>query len=63
MQVVCQATVPGHDEEVKKAALQCLVRIMSLFYKYMHFYMAEALFPVRGTPMAAARQWPQRAGW
>lgn len=32
--------------QVKVAALQCLVRIMSLYYQFMESYMSAALFPV-----------------
>ena len=36
MQVVCEATV-ATDTQVKVAALQCLVKIMSLYYQVMDF--------------------------
>lgn len=45
MQVVCETT-QSQDIRVKVAALQCLVRIMSLYYQFMEQYM-QALFPVR----------------
>lgn len=45
MQVVCEAT-QSSDTQVKVAALQCLVKIMSLHYSYMEMYMANALFAV-----------------
>lgn len=45
MQVVCEAT-QCQDARVKVSALQCLVRIMSLYYQYMEPYMVNALFPV-----------------
>ncbi|GMR56453.1 hypothetical protein PMAYCL1PPCAC_26648 [Pristionchus mayeri] len=45
MQVVCEATQCG-DALVKVAALQCLVRIMSLYYQFMESYMSAALFPI-----------------
>lgn len=32
--------------QVKVAALQCLVKIVSLYYEYMEAYMAPALFAV-----------------
>ncbi|CAL8086959.1 unnamed protein product [Orchesella dallaii] len=45
MQVVCEATqVP--DTQVQVAALQCLVKIMSLYYQHMEFYMNQALFAI-----------------
>jgi hypothetical protein len=47
MQVVCQATVPGNSDPVKTAALQCLGRIASVYYKHMQLYMEQALFGVR----------------
>ncbi|TKR93738.1 hypothetical protein L596_008142 [Steinernema carpocapsae] len=45
MQVVCEATQCS-DDPVRVAAMQCLVRIMSLYYQYMEHYMANALFPI-----------------
>jgi len=45
MQVVCEATV-ATDTQVKVAALQCLVKIMSLYYQYMEAYMGPALFAI-----------------
>ena len=32
--------------QVKVAALQCLVKIMSLYYQYMEAYMGQALFAI-----------------
>lgn len=45
MQVVCEAT-QSQDTKVRVAALQCLVRIMSLYYQYMEHYMGPALFAI-----------------
>lgn len=45
MQVVCEAT-QATDVQVKVAALQCLVKIMSLYYQYMESYMGPALFAI-----------------
>ncbi len=45
MQVVCEATQSA-DVKVKVSALQCLVKIMSLYYQYMEHYMGPALFSV-----------------
>lgn len=45
MEVVCETT-QSTDSSVKVAALQCLVKIMSLYYQYMEPYMGQALFPV-----------------
>ncbi|XP_071449486.1 importin subunit beta-1 [Hetaerina americana] len=45
MEVVCEATQSA-DTLVRVAALQCLVKIMSLYYQYMESYMAQALFPI-----------------
>lgn len=45
MQVVCEAT-QSPDTQVRVAALQCLVKIMSLYYQYMEHYMGPALFAV-----------------
>ena len=44
-QVVCEAT-QSEDVQVKVAALQCLVKIMSLYYQYMEAYMGQALFAI-----------------
>ena len=46
MQVGCEAT-QSLDTQVRVAALQCLVKIMSLYYQYMEHYMGPALFAVR----------------
>lgn len=45
MEVVCEAT-QSPDTQIKVAALQCLVKILSLYYQYMEPYMAQALFPI-----------------
>ncbi|KAL3854848.1 hypothetical protein ACJMK2_014087 [Sinanodonta woodiana] len=45
MQVVCEAT-QSVDTRVRVAALQCLVKIMSLYYQYMEHYMGPALFAI-----------------
>ncbi|XP_035206788.1 importin subunit beta-1-like isoform X2 [Stegodyphus dumicola] len=45
MQVVCEAT-QSTDTKVRVAALQCLVKIMSLYYQYMETYMGPALFAI-----------------
>ena len=45
MQVVCEAT-QCQDTRVSVAALECLVKIMSLYYTYMEVYMPSALFAV-----------------
>ncbi|KAF9025097.1 ARM repeat-containing protein [Hymenopellis radicata] len=43
MQVVCEATQSG-SVSVQVGAFECLVRIMSLYYEKMGFYMEQALF-------------------
>lgn len=45
MQVVCEAT-QCNDERIQVAALQNLVKIMSLYYVHMEAYMGPALFAV-----------------
>lgn len=45
MQVVCEAT-QNSSITVQVAAFECLVRIMSLYYDKMGFYMERALFGV-----------------
>ena len=45
MQVVCEAT-QASEIQVKVAALQCLVKIMSLYYQFMEAYMGPALFAI-----------------
>jgi len=45
MQVVCEATQSA-DPQVKVASLQCLVKIMSLYYQFMEAYMGQALFAI-----------------
>lgn len=46
MQVVCEATQSQNTQVVRVAALQCLVKIMSLYYQYMEHYMGPALFAI-----------------
>lgn len=46
MQVVCEAT-QSNCVGIQVAALQNLVRIMSLYYPHMEAYMGPALFAVR----------------
>jgi len=62
MQVVCQATLPTNSMEVKRAALQCLVRIMSLYYSLMPLYMEKALFGVRLPAHTRRKASPRGAG-
>ena len=45
MQVACNAT-QSPDTSIKVAALQSLVKIMSLYYRYMEPYMGRALFQI-----------------
>ncbi|XP_054155376.1 importin subunit beta-1-like [Oppia nitens] len=45
MQVVCEGT-QCPDIKVKVSALQCLVKIMSLYYQHMEQYMGPALFAI-----------------
>ena len=46
MQVVCEST-QNPSVQVQASAFECLVRIMSLYYHKMAFYMERALFGVR----------------
>ncbi|XP_068237171.1 importin subunit beta-1 isoform X1 [Palaemon carinicauda] len=45
MQVVCEAT-QSTNTQIRVASLQCLVKIMSLYYQYMEHYMGPALFAI-----------------
>uniref|UniRef100_A0A5S6Q6N0 Importin N-terminal domain-containing protein n=1 Tax=Trichuris muris TaxID=70415 RepID=A0A5S6Q6N0_TRIMR len=45
MQVVCNCT-QSDSTRVKVLALQCLVKIVSLYYEYMEVYMKQALFAI-----------------
>nr|CAB3260072.1 importin subunit beta-1-like [Phallusia mammillata] len=45
MQVTCEAT-QVEDTKIQVVALQCMVKIMSLYYKYMETYMGPALFAI-----------------
>ena len=45
MQVVCEAT-QSSNLKIQVAALQNLVKILSLYYDYMEYYMGPALFAV-----------------
>jgi importin subunit beta-1 len=45
MQVTCNASQSA-ETGIKVAALQCLVKIMSLYYRYMEPYMGRALFHI-----------------
>lgn len=46
MQVVCEAT-QSTNLKIQVAALQNLVKILTLYYDYMEYYMGPALFAVR----------------
>lgn len=46
MQVVCEAT-QSSAVSVQVGAFECLVKIMTLYYEKMSFYMERALFGVR----------------
>lgn len=46
MQVVCEAT-QSSSLKIQVAALQNLVKILTLYYDYMEYYMGPALFAVR----------------
>lgn len=45
MQVVCEAT-QSTSVQVQAMAFECLVRIMTLYYSKMAYYMERALFGV-----------------
>jgi importin subunit beta-1 len=45
MEVVCEAT-QSTEVQISVAALQCLVKIMTLYYQFMESYMGQALFPI-----------------
>ncbi|CAG0913998.1 unnamed protein product [Notodromas monacha] len=45
MKVVCEAT-QSKSTKIQVIGLQCLVKIMSLYYQYMEEYMGPALFPI-----------------
>lgn len=45
MQLLCESCQHS-STEVQAAALQCLVRVMQLYYDKMKLYMDRALFPV-----------------
>ena len=45
MQVVCEAT-QSPSIQVQVGAFECLVRIMTLYYEKMSYYMERALFGV-----------------
>ena len=45
MQVVCEAT-QNPSVQVQAMAFECLVRIMTLYYSKMAYYMERALFGV-----------------
>jgi len=46
MTIVCQATTQCTDSRVKVVGLQCLVKIVSLYYEFMEPYMGPALFAI-----------------
>lgn len=45
MQIICEAT-QSPDTQIRVSALQCLARVMSLYYQYMESYMGSALFAI-----------------
>ena len=50
MQVVCEAT-QNPSVPVQVGAFECLVKIMSLYYDKMNYYMERALFGVCLVPL------------
>ncbi|XP_016976016.1 importin subunit beta [Drosophila rhopaloa] len=52
MEVVCEAT-QCQDSQICVAALQCLVKVLTLYYQFMEPYMAQALFPITLAAMKA----------
>ncbi|XP_039268867.1 importin subunit beta-1-like [Styela clava] len=58
MQVICEATQVEDSKtgtnSIRVAALQCLVKIMSLYYQYMEAYMGPALFAISVEAMKSA---------
>lgn len=50
MQAVCNAT-QSRNPLISVAALQCLVKIMSLYYQYMERYMLAALYAITTAAM------------
>lgn len=55
MQVVCEAT-QCNDERIQVAALQNLVKIMSLYYVHMEAYMGPALFAITLEAMKSEKE-------
>ncbi|CAK9292404.1 unnamed protein product [Gordionus sp. m RMFG-2023] len=55
MQVVCEAT-QSQDINIQVRALQCLVKIMSLYYEYMETYMRAALFAITLNAMKSSSE-------
>jgi importin subunit beta-1 len=51
MQVVCECTQCKEDSRIRVAALQNLVKIVSMYYQYMEAYMGPALFTITLTAM------------
>jgi len=45
MEVVCEAT-QSTETQIRVAAMQCLVKIMTQYYQYMETYMGPALFAI-----------------
>ncbi|KRX22113.1 Importin subunit beta-1, partial [Trichinella nelsoni] len=55
MQVICETTQSA-NENLKVAALQCLVKVMSLYYQHMEYYMQAALFSISVEAMKSSNQ-------
>ena len=45
MRVICEST-QTNISKLSVASLQCLSKIMSLYYKHMEHYMSQALFAI-----------------
>ena len=45
MRVICEST-QTNISKLSVASLQCLSKIMSLYYKHMENYMSQALFAI-----------------
>ena len=59
MQVVCEAT-QSSSLKIQVAALQNLVKILTLYYDYMEYYMGPALFAVRKCLIMGGENFPLR---
>ena len=62
MRVICEST-QTNISKLSVASLQCLSKIMSLYYKHMENYMSQALFAITLSALESKEDEVALQGW